>query len=100
MFDLCFLNTDMYTECFDIIASELDKDSLFRLGVKLKLSYKDIDEIVDCNNKTYRKAYQILALWRDQSGQQTDLNQIVMILEDMNKKSVAEKIATKLHSSS
>ena len=90
----------MYKECFDMIASKLDKDSLFRFGLKLNLPYKDISEIVDCNIDTYRKAYRILALWRDQFGQQADLNRIVMILEDINKKSIADKIATKLHSSS
>ena len=91
-------NIDLYIECFDVIASELDKDSLFRLGVKLRLPYKDVDEIVDSSNKTYRKVYQILTLWRDQCSQQADLNQIVVILRDMNKFAIAEKITTKLHS--
>ena len=90
----------MYKKCFDIITSELDKDSLFCFGLKSNLPYRDLSEIVDCNNDTYRKAYRILALWRDQFGQQADLNRIVMILEDINKKSIADKIATKLHSSS
>ena len=82
-----------------MIASKLDKDSLFLLGMKLNLPYKDVNEIIDCGNKTYRKVFQILTLWRDQFGQQADLNQIVEVLKDMKKTAIADKIDTKLHSS-
>ena len=82
----------MYRECFDIIASKLDEDSLFRLGVKLNLPYKDVDKIVDRGNSTYHKTCLILMLWRDQYGQQADLNQIVEILKEMNKVAIAKNL--------
>ena len=70
---------------------------MFRLGVNLNLLPKDVNEIFDLNIGTYQKIYQILTLWRDQTGQQADLNQIIVILQDMNKNGIAEKIVSKLN---
>ena len=89
----------MYRKCFDIIASKLDESSTFRLGLKLNLSHKDVDEICNRNIRIYEKIYQILTLWQEQSGQQANLNQIIIILHDMNEHSIADKIAAKLDSS-
>ena len=72
---------------------------MFRLGVKLNLPYEDIDEICNRNIRNYQKTYQILTSWREQSGQQGDLIQIITILQEMNKITIADKIQTTLDSS-
>ena len=72
---------------------------MFRLGVKLNLSYKDVDEICNRNIRNYQKTYQFLTSWREQSGQQGDLIQIITILQEMNKITIADKIQTTLDSS-
>ena len=72
---------------------------MFRLGVKLNLPYKDVDEICNRNIRNYQKTYQFLTSWREQSGQQGDLIQIITILQEMNKITIADKIQTTLDSS-
>ena len=91
-------NIDAYRECFDIVSSELDEDSMFRFGVKLNLPAKDVDEICNRNIRKYPKIYQLLTLWQEKTGLIADLAQIIIILKDMNKNSIAEKLFTKLHS--
>ena len=86
-----FFNIESYKKRFDIVASELDRSSLFCLGVKLNLSHNDVNEICDLNTKTYHKIYEILTLWQNQAGQQVDLNQLVAILKVMNKNYIAKK---------
>ena len=79
----------------------MDRSSLFRLGMKLNLSHDDVDDIFnDRNTKTYQKAYKILLLWRNQAGQQANLNDIITILKEINKNAIAENIMTMLHLSS
>ena len=67
--------------------------------MKLNLPYKDVNEISHNSHiNSYRKSYQILTLWREQAGQKADLNQIIKILQDMDKNNIAEKILTQLYS--
>lgn len=90
-------NIDIYRDSFDIIASELDQNSLFRLGIKLNLPYRDVDEIFNRDINYYQKIYQILTSWRQQNGRYADLKHIVVILLSMNKKAIADKVNAKLH---
>ena len=90
--------TDSYRVCFDIVASKLDGNSLFRLGIKLKLPDNVIDEIYNRNTNNYRKIYQILTSWRENAGQHANINDIINILEGMQKKIIADEIIAKLDS--
>ena len=88
-----------YQDCFDVIASELDSDSVFSLGIKLKLRYPKVDEICKRNGMTsYEKIFNILVSWRNNSGLKADINQIITILNMMQKKSIADQIQRKLDS--
>ena len=91
----------MYRKCFDIIASKLDEESIFCMGIKLNLPNKDVDEICSHNVgiDRYQKIYKILTSWQEQYGQQADLNQVMTILRDMNKNSIADKVEVEIDSS-
>ena len=85
-----------YQECFDIIASELDSNSVFSLGIKLKLPHREVNEIRKRNITLYEKIFDILVSWREKSGLKADINQIITVLKNMQKKAIADQIEQKL----
>ena len=85
-----------YQECFDIIATKMDSDSVFSLGIKLNLSYDKVDEICMRNITKYQKIFAILVSWREKFGQQADINRVITSLKDMQKKAIADIIEEKL----
>ena len=91
--------TDVYRECFNFVASKLDGKSLFCLGVNLNLSDYVIDEIYNQNTSNYQKTYQMLMSWRENAGQDANINGIITILECMGKKRFADEIIKMLDSS-
>ena len=88
-----------YQECFDIIAEKLNRERVYRLGIKLKLPDNEVDDICNGNFSRYDKTYKILRLWRNKTGKQADINQVIASLRDMNENDIADIIEATLDSS-
>ena len=93
----CFI-VDAYRKCFDIIAAELDGNSIYRLGIKLNLSNNVIDEIYDRSRSNYEIIHKILTKWREHAGQHADPNDLITVLQDMDKNTIADKVIAKCDS--
>ena len=72
---------------------------MYRLGIQLKLPDNEVDDICHGSFTRYEKTYKILRLWRNKTGKQADINQVIASLRDMNENDIADIIEATLDSS-
>lgn len=93
---LLYSNIDMYRNCFDIIASELDNRSVYRFCMKLKVPEGVIEEPSKYDIDYYERIHKILDSWKMQAGQQADIREVIKVLQEMGKNAIADKVIARL----